>query len=255
MKFQYDNQAEIPEALRAYYKEENGKWVLQCEGATSAAKVAEFRDRNIALQKENDKLKTDFKDVDPVKYADLVKREAELGDGELIKKSGVDALVTKRTEAMRNEYETKLKEATTKLETTEKDLAGLKIDQAVLSEAGPLGLRKTAHADLIARARSTFKMEGGQVVAYDEKGQKAFGADAQPLSIKEWAASQVKGAPHLFEASAGGGSSGSGGGGRFTGPNPWAKQSFNLTEQMRLTRQDPQEAKRLEAAAGGNPQQ
>jgi hypothetical protein len=250
MKFQYDNQSEIPEALRAYYKQEGDKWVLQCEGATSNAKVAEFRDRNIQLQKDKEELEKKYKDVDPVKYADLVKREAELGDGELIKKSGVDALVQKRTETMRNEYETKLKEANDKLTTAHGELTGLKIDHAVLAEAGPLGLRKTAHADLVSRARTSFKMEDGKPVAYDEKGQKVYGADGQPLTIKEWSTGMVKSAPHLFEPNSGGGSSG-GGGGTFSGPNPFVQgQNWNLTEQMRIMRQNPQEAARLQAAAG-----
>lgn len=31
--------------------------------------------------------------------------------------------------------------------------------------------------------------------------------------------------------------------------NPWKKETYNLTEQMRITREDPEKAKRLEAAA------
>lgn len=47
---------------------------------------------------------------------------------------------------------------------------------------------------------------------------------------------------------AGGGAPANGGGG--AAKNPWSKDSFNLTEQARLFRENPQEAARLRAAAG-----
>lgn len=40
------------------------------------------------------------------------------------------------------------------------------------------------------------------------------------------------------------------GGGAPTGKNPWAKDSFNLTEQGNLIKSDPAQAKELAAAAG-----
>lgn len=250
MKFQYDTEAEIPAALKAFYKQEGDKWVLQCEGAASAEKVSEFRDRNITLAKEKEALEKKYKDIDPVKYADLVKREGELGDGELIKKSGVDALVEKRTAAMKLEMETKLKEANDKLTTAGNELSTLKIDHAVLEHAGAIGLRGTAKADAVSRARSRFKMVDGEVVALDDKGEKMYGADGKVLTIKEWSGGLLKEAPHLFEANSGGGSQGGGGAGQHTGPNPFAPGTFNLTKQMELTRNQPAEAARLQAAAG-----
>ena len=64
---------------------------------------------------------------------------------------------------------------------------------------------------------------------------------------------QVSEAPHLFESNAGGGAAGntSGGGARPQGlqKNPFKKETWNLTEQMRLQKSDPQLAARLKAAA------
>jgi hypothetical protein len=55
----------------------------------------------------------------------------------------------------------------------------------------------------------------------------------------------------LFEANAGGGAagSGSGGAGNRSVKNPFRKESFNFTEQMKLQKSDPQLAARLKAAA------
>ena len=35
------------------------------------------------------------------------------------------------------------------------------------------------------------------------------------------------------------------------GPNPWAKETLNLTEQGRILREDPELAKKLQAQAKG----
>ncbi len=79
-----------------------------------------------------------------------------------------------------------------------------------------------------------------------------------PMSLEEWVDLQVSEAPHLFEANAGGGAAGDGSGGAAgSGPgranrsvkNPFRKETWNLTEQMKLMKSDPQLAARLKAAA------
>jgi hypothetical protein len=59
-------------------------------------------------------------------------------------------------------------------------------------------------------------------------------------------------APHLFEGTAGSGAAGSGSGGVSSGggtKNPFKRESWNLTEQMRITKADPKLADRLQAEA------
>jgi len=72
-----------------------------------------------------------------------------------------------------------------------------------------------------------------------------------PMTLDEWVEQQVADAPHLFESNAGGGaaSNGSGGVGNKSVKNPFRKESWNLTEQMKLEKTDPALAARLEAAA------
>jgi hypothetical protein len=57
----------------------------------------------------------------------------------------------------------------------------------------------------------------------------------------------------LFESNAGSGAAGNGSGGVGSGNrsvrNPFRKESWNLTEQMKLQKTDPQLAARLKAAA------
>jgi hypothetical protein len=118
------------------------------------------------------------------------------------------------------------------------------------------GLRPTAIPDITSRARTVFKLVNGLPRAFEADGQTVrIGKDGiSPMTLEEWVDSQVAEAPHLFETNAGGGAAGnaSGGGGastRATGKNPFRKDSWNLTEQMKLQKTDPQLAARLRAAA------
>jgi hypothetical protein len=76
-----------------------------------------------------------------------------------------------------------------------------------------------------------------------------------PMTLEEWVDGQVSEAPHLFEANAGGGAAGDASGGSAGGrpnrsvKNPFRKETWNLTEQMKLQKSDPSLAARLKAAA------
>ena len=71
------------------------------------------------------------------------------------------------------------------------------------------------------------------------------------MTLEEWLDTQVSEAPHLFESNAGGGAAGNGSGGvgHRSVKNPFTKENWNLTEQMKLQKTDPQMAQRLKAAA------
>jgi hypothetical protein len=144
-------------------------------------------------------------------------------------------------------------------------LTAIQIDQGVLSAASKRGLRASAVHDITARARGVFKLVGGVPTAFEVDGKTVrCGSDGvSPMTLEEWTDTQVQEAPHLFESSAGGGPSGLGAsglafGGRPAGrggsglshwKNPFRRESWNLTEQMRLQKVDPQLAARLKAAA------
>jgi hypothetical protein len=132
-------------------------------------------------------------------------------------------------------------------------LTAIQIDQAVVTEATKRGLRPTAIPDITARARMNFKLVNGVPQAFEADGQTArMGKDGvTPMTLAEWVDALVSDAPHLFEANAGSGAAGSGGGvtGNRSVKNPFRKETFNLTEQMKLQKSDPQLAARLKAAA------
>ena len=111
-----------------------------------------------------------------------------------------------------------------------------------------------------ARARNVFRLVNGVPTAFESDGKNVrVGKDGMtPMTLEEWVDTQVADAPHLFESNAGGGA-GSGGGGDASGggaaaranrsvKNPFRRDTWNLTEQMKLQKTDPQLAARLKAA-------
>jgi hypothetical protein len=77
----------------------------------------------------------------------------------------------------------------------------------------------------------------------------SFDKDGNPVGVEDILKPMREAAPHLFKAEPGTDYRPNGGG---TPPanNPWKKESFNLTEQGRLYKENPAMAKQMASAAG-----
>ncbi len=78
--------------------------------------------------------------------------------------------------------------------------------------------------------------------------------DGKLIPVADGVSGFAKSRPELLKPTGAGGSGYRGGsarGGSGQQSNPWAKDSFNLTEQVRLTRENPEQAAQLKAAAAG----
>ena len=82
----------------------------------------------------------------------------------------------------------------------------------------------------------------------DEDGKITLGDKPIADAIKEWAKSE-DGKAFILNGSAGGGANG-GGNGNKGDKNPWAKESFNLTEQGRIYKTNKAQAIEMAAAHG-----
>jgi hypothetical protein len=70
------------------------------------------------------------------------------------------------------------------------------------------------------------------------------------MTLAEWIDTLVSDAPHLFESNVGSGAVGNGSGGVGVRKNPFRRGAdWNMTEQMKLLKTDPQLAAKLKAAA------
>lgn len=207
LKFKIAKLDEVAETVRSLYRQEGDSYVLDVDGAVDRSRLDEFRENNITLQKQLDKLK----DVDPAKYRELMELDRKVREKELIEKGDLDGLVNSRTAAMRDELTSKLSAAETQLQAANQQLAVLMIDNAVREHASKIGVLPTAVDDVILRARALYSMKDG--VAVPEKdGKVIFGKDGStPMPIGEWVVGLKKAAPHLFQMSSGGGASGGNG--------------------------------------------
>lgn len=76
-----------------------------------------------------------------------------------------------------------------------------------------------------------------------------FDKDGKPIGIEDVLKPLKESSPHLFKSGTGGGYNPAGGGAP-TVKNPFAKDTWNMTEQGKLFRENPEQARQLAAAAG-----
>ena len=237
LKNKYATAAEIPAELKAHYLERDGAWILDSE------RNEELRQTNITVMKERDALLKRFDGIDPDEVRKLAAEKARLEEEQRLKDG-------KFQEVLADKLKAAVAPVAAERDALNGRLSALLIDDAVISEATKRGLRATALPDLKARARNTFKLVGGAPQAFDGDKPRTGKDGFSPLTLAEWVEALVSDAPHLFEANAGGGAAGSGSRGAGSGVvNPFRKESWNLTEQVKLLKTDPGLAARLKASA------
>jgi hypothetical protein len=205
LKFTVAKLDEVPETVRSMYKQEGTVYVLDVEGVVPKERIDEFRNNNIQLQQQLEKLKH----IDPTKYAELIALDTQVKEGELIKAGKLEEVVNLRVGEMKRTYETEKVTLSTQLSTANSQLALLLIDNTVKNAAIKNGVVDTALDDLVLRARSTYTLDKGQPVPKNEKGEVIYGKDGTtPMSIDDWMTGLKKTAPHLFRGSSGSGANG-----------------------------------------------
>lgn len=233
---------EVSEPYRELYVEDgSGGFKLDAEGVED---VTGLKNSLTAVREELKTLKADYnkyKDLDPEKAREALKKIEELGDKDLLDTGKVDELVTRRTERMRMDFDSQvkaLKGATEEKDTTIKTLSGRLekhlIEQGLLSAAMEAGVpKKSALQDITSRGKQTWRLdENGNPIALASDGSKIFGKDGKaPITMKEWAEGLMAEAPHLFEPSSG-------------GPNPQKRPKamtgdvhLSPTEKLKMSRQ------------------
>ena len=255
LKKRYESLKEIPAEDVRLYVERDGAWHVDVDLKEEKARLDEMRNNNIALSKRVAEYEKRFEGIDPDEVRKLAEEKQRLEEAQQLKGGEVEKVYENRIKMMRADLEKQLSGKTEELSAANAQLTRIQIDQGVTNTASKRGLRLTAIPDITARARSVFRLEKGVPTAFESDGQTVrVGKDGMtPMTLDEWVEQQVADAPHLFESNAGGGaaSNGSGGvgGNNRSVKNPFRKETWNLTEQMKLTKTDPQLAARLKAAA------
>jgi hypothetical protein len=256
LKYKYTSKQEIPAEHQSLYVERDGAFYLDAEGVTDKAKADEMRNHNIELRKQLEERDARFAGVDPDEFRRLAeeKRKLEL-QAQGHKPEEIDKLVTERLKGLKADWDKQFSAVTAERDSLNTRLTSIQIDQGIITVATKRGLRPTAIQDITSRARTVFKLVNGAPQAFEPDGKTVrYGKDGiTPMTLEEWVDAQVADAPHLFESNAGGGAASNGAGGAAgvnrSVKNPFRKETWNLTEQMKLQKSDPGLAARLKAAA------
>lgn len=201
------------------YEKVDGGFALKVDEKGYKAKLSEFRERNVELNKTTDELRQQaerFKGIDPDKYAEAVKALDILDkseEGKLLKDGKYEDVFKKRTESLRNGYEqrlTDMQKTIKQLQDQSKGyfdkLASLTVETRITNAVTELGVpRKGALTDIIGRAKSDWSVdENGELKLATGKVDK----DGNPLDVNGWAKTLLSDAPYLFESQQGGGATG-----------------------------------------------
>ena len=251
LKSKYQRKEEIPAEHAPFYLEHEGTWLLDVDGGEDRVALDRLRRDNAALGKQVEDFKKRFDGIDPDEVRRMTEENRSLRTATLSDdaKREMEAQVN----AAKTGFDRQLAAVASERDALNARLMAIQIDQGVVAAATKRGLRATAMTDITARARSVFKLVNGVPMALDADGKTVRpGKDGVAgMTLEEWVDGQVAEAPHLFESNAGGGAAGSSSGGAGNGVrNPWRKETWNLTEQMKIQRADPKRADAMRMAAG-----
>lgn len=224
LKLEVDKLEDVEESIRQHYVQDGAKYKLDVEGAVSAAdaeqyksKVKEMRETNIRLMKEAE--------------------EAKKGQAGLIP-------IEKHRESVT--------ELQTRVKALEAHLHGVTLEREVQKSFAKFGGEEAALSIVVADAAKVFVVEqDGSVVAKDAEGNPILSKTdpSKVLTLDEFIEGKKSNQQFLFKRAGGGASRGSKNGSGATSKNPFSKESWNLTEQIKLIRTNPVLARQLESEA------
>lgn len=221
LPYKTDDLENVPEAVRDQYEEQgDGSYRLVLNDDPSE-KVNEFRENNVKLMKEQERLKKQLEslptdDAEAIQEAmDAKKKLDEMQSKKLLEEGQVDQYLEQRTKEMRDKYEEQLsrqKEAAKRererYEQLHSELATTKVKSALSEAISDVAQpKKGAMDDILRRGREDWQVdENGELKPRDG----LLSVDGEPITrMSEYAKHLAKSADYLFEA--GGGSGGAGG--------------------------------------------
>lgn len=189
--------------------------------------------------------------------------KAVITDGKLDVEAAVKAINAEfpKHAVPKQDYNDKVKELSTASETIE-DLKKNNADNAKLQqkvkdyEAETARLKTEADNTRKEYALKDKLKEAGvtdaDYIIYKQGGldKFTFDKDGKVIGLDDVLKPMRESSPHLFKNAGGAGGYDPAGGGKPPVNNPFAKETYNLTEQGRLFKQNPEQARQLAAAAG-----
>lgn len=258
-----DSLDNVPEELKQYYTEKNGKFELTGEGIVTAADVARVQE---GLRKERndhkelrEKITANLGDVKIEDVRGLLDKipELELAAKGNLDTAKVDEIVQSRIKSVTAPLERKLTQ-------TEKDLSEArdkigaheneKKTQKIKDRIVELTTGSNAKFKVVPEAIGDIMLHANGILEIDDQGEirTKDGVGVTPgLGPDAWLSDTLASKPHWCLPSEGIGAGGSGGNrGGNAGPNPFSFEHWNLTEQGKIYISDKSKAEQLAKLAG-----
>lgn len=256
----YEKEDEVPEAHKELYTERDGKWVLTGVDGGGYDNVKRLEGSLEKERNDHKTTKTKFSKVSGKNLDELLQRDAEYDELKIRAENNkfddtkIEEMVTIRLkqklapiERERDEWKTKA----TIFESQVGELTGKEksrtIRDSIRKAAGKLKVTDTAMEDIELLGERLFEIDdSGRIVAKDNVGV------TPGIDPEMWLGDQREKRPHWFPGNVGGGSGGNKGG-RDSGVNPWSHEGWNLTEQGKILRENPEKATRMASMYGVDP--
>lgn len=258
---------EVEEAFRALYTEREGKFYLtKIEGLKTQGDVDNVlratRQEREAHAKTKEELKTALEKLNvwgelvpedvTTKLEKLAHLEAAGNVPELAKNfetvvnQRVETLLGQKLKGETSKLDKRIAELSTQLGTLQTENQGLHtsntnrtIGDAVRAAAAKAKVMESAIPDAMLHGTGSFKIVEGKVQTEDG------------VTPDQWIEDRKQTSPHWWPATRGTGAGNNNGGDIGLGgfKNPWTKDSWSVTDQMRMAGSDPKKAEQMAASA------
>lgn len=250
LKVSYDSMSDVPSEFKGSFSEVDGKAVLSKEiEVKTEADVQAVLDAKGHIKTELTEAKEKLKSLDGITAEEFKKQQDELdvlrakskegGQDEEVIKSIVDARVARATEELtkqNTELSTKLNEADGFRFKTEKDSQLNSALKGKVSESVMLDAQQIIGGAMERQADGTFLSNGSMGF---EKG----------LNFEQIVIKATEARKHWMPTNTAGGATGNSDSSSQSASNPFAKSTFNRTEQHKLLSENPSLAASMQSQA------
>jgi hypothetical protein len=251
LKAEYESLEDVPEMFREIYAERDGKVVINVQGVKTQSDFDKLNEGILREREAHKKTKERFRpfldnNVDPNEAWDRVQRFDELQEiaNSKMDPSRIEELAAERVNRTKSQYEKQVADLSAELRNYQQREKVRTIQDQVRRALVDAKVVPSAQEDALMIATQVFDVgDDGKVYTKD-------GVGVTPGQMPEaWVREMQPKRSHWWQTSQGTGSTGSGS--SVAGiSNPWKKDATNLTEQMRITRENPELARQLAKAAG-----